>query len=62
MKNDLMIFEHREQAVVSSRIIADRFNKRHDNLLRDIAELIGGLLKNEETPRNFFIRSDYKDE
>jgi len=29
MKNELMIFERREQAVVSSRVIAERFGKRH---------------------------------
>lgn len=35
--------------VVSSRIVADNFDKRHDNVIRDIEELIGGLLKIEET-------------
>lgn len=61
MKNDLMIFERKEMAVVSSRVIAERFNKRHDNLLRSIATLKAGLLKNEEPPAKYFIRSDYVD-
>lgn len=62
MKNDLMLFEHREIAVVSSRIIADRFGKRHNNLLASIKELVKGLLENKQTPRDYFIRSDYQDE
>lgn len=59
MKNELSIFEHKEQAVVSSRTIAEQFEKRHDNLLRDIQNLREGILKNEGTPKNYFIRSDY---
>ncbi len=33
MKNDLMIFERKDHAVVSSRVIADRFNKRHQEVI-----------------------------
>lgn len=33
MKNDLMMFEHKEQAVVSSRTVAERFGKRHQAVL-----------------------------
>lgn len=33
MKNELMIFERREQAVVSSRNVAERFGKRHQEVL-----------------------------
>ena len=62
MKNELMIFEQKDKAVVSSRTIAERFEKRHDNILRGIASIIGGLLKNEETPRRYFIRSSYREE
>lgn len=62
MKNELMVFEHREHAVVSSRVIAERFHKRHDNTLRSVKALIVGLLKNEETPSKYFIRSEYVDE
>lgn len=62
MKNDLMLFEHREIAVVSSRIIADRFEKRHDNVLNSIRDAIKGILENKETPRDYFIRSEYQNE
>jgi len=33
MKNDLMIFEQKDQAVVSSRVIAEKFEKRHQEVL-----------------------------
>ena len=33
MKNELMIFEKNHQAVVSSRIIAERFGKRHGDII-----------------------------
>lgn len=33
MKNELMIFERKEQAVVSSRYIAERFGKRHQEVI-----------------------------
>lgn len=60
MKNDLMIFERKEMAVASSRLIAERFHKRHDNLLRSIEAIKGGLLKNEETLTKYFIYSEGK--
>lgn len=60
--NELMMFEHKEYAVVSSRVIAENFEKRHDNLIAAIKELIEGILKNEETPRKYFILSEYKNE
>lgn len=40
MKNELELFEHREEAVVSSRVVAERFGKRHDHVLRNIENLI----------------------
>lgn len=42
-----MVFKSNSTPVTSSRIIAKYFEKRHDNVLRDIAEL--GALKIEET-------------
>lgn len=56
---ELMLFEKGEQAVVSSRVIAERFGKRHDNVLRDIKSILGGLLKNEEAPFAYFVESVY---
>lgn len=73
MKNDLMIFERKEQAVVSSRVIAERFEKDHRNVLQSIRELIVGMLKSQHTyeqgiskagdiTHKYFIRSDYVNE
>lgn len=57
-----MIFERREQAVVSSRVIAERFNKRHNNLLSSSSVITKGLLENKQTPTNYFIKSWYREE
>lgn len=62
MKNDLMIFEHKEHAVVSSRAIAERFNKRHNNLMSSISTINSGLLENKQTPARYFIKSHYIEE
>jgi Rha family phage regulatory protein len=40
MKNDLMIFVEKEQAVVSSRTIADKFEKEHKNVLQAVQNLM----------------------
>lgn len=40
MKNDLMIFERKEQAVVRSRVIAERFEKQHQHVTQAIENLI----------------------
>lgn len=48
------------KAVVDSRHIATNFNKRHDQVLRDIDNLIEGLHKIGDTPvNNYFIKSSY---
>jgi Rha family phage regulatory protein len=57
-----MIFERKEQAVVSSRVIAERFEKGHFHLLRDIKDLLEGISKNGDTPKKYFIRSEYINE
>lgn len=73
MKNDLMIFERKEQAVVSSRDIASRFEKNHRDILKAIRELIEGMRKSSQTPSKgipkngdtlfkYFVRSDYVNE
>lgn len=48
------------QAVCSSIDVAEAFGKRHDNVLRLIESLVGGLLTCEETPDMFkkSFRSD----
>lgn len=47
--------------VVSSRKVAEVFNKQHNNVLRDIENIIGGLLKIEQSDwQKNFIQSSYK--
>ena len=33
-----------QQAVTSSLLVCEKFGKRHDNVMRDIENIIGGLL------------------
>ena len=48
--------------VVSSRKVAEVFNKRHDNILRNIENIKGDLLKIEEIKwEQNFIQSSYMD-
>lgn len=47
----------------TSRVVADTFGKRHDNVLHDIETLRGdvmGLLKNQDTPE--FVKTEYRNE
>ncbi|SHJ28649.1 phage regulatory protein, rha family [Clostridium magnum DSM 2767] len=45
---------------MGSRIIAEKFEKRHDQVLRDIENLMEGLHKIEDTHiDNYFIKSSY---
>ncbi len=47
--------------VVSSRKVAEIFTKQHNNVLRDIENIIGGLLKIEQSDwQKNFIQSNYK--
>ena len=75
MKNELGLFEKKGQILVSSRLVAERFEKRHDNVLRDIRNIIEGMLKLEHTEQkegllkledtqrvfDYFIESKYID-
>ena len=53
--NELVHLEN-DEAVCSSLEVAEKFGKRHNNVLRSI----GGLLKNEET-KKMFKKSVYSD-
>lgn len=44
-----------DEAVTTSLQVAEVFGKRHDNVLRAIDNLLKTLLKNEDTPKMFFI-------
>lgn len=71
MKNDLMIFEHKEHAVVSSRTVSDRFGKTHSEVLktihgenrgeRHVPGLIDGIRSSVKTPDLYFMKSRYED-
>lgn len=56
MKNDLMIFEHKEHAVVSSRVIAERFDKQHQH----VTQAIENLISENSLVKNMFYRSHYE--
>lgn len=53
--NDL-VYLQREEAVTTSLIVAEKFHKRHNDVLRTIDNLIGGLPKNAQT---LFKKSHY---
>ncbi|MEG2354250.1 MAG: Rha family transcriptional regulator [Clostridium sp.] len=57
------IIENNKEEIltVSSRDVAEDFDKRHDHLVRDIEKLIGGIPKIEDT-HNYFIETQYENE
>lgn len=71
MKNDLMIFERKDHAVVSTRTIADTFNKSHAEVLKTIngenrgdkhiPGLIDGIRSSVKTLDLYFMKSRYED-
>lgn len=46
------------QVVVSSRQVAEHFEKRHDHVIRDIEEILGGIPKNGEA-QHLFHKTTY---
>lgn len=58
MKNDLMIFERKEMAVVSSRVIAVNFKKQHQH----VTQAIEKLTSENSLVKSMFIRSYYDTE
>lgn len=51
--NDL-VFLKKDEALTDSLMVAEKFHKRHDRVLRAIENLIKGLPKNGDTPKMFF--------
>jgi len=47
------------QAVTTSRQVAEKFGKRHDNVIRDIENIIGSIPNFEDTQAMFY-KSDYE--
>lgn len=56
MKNELMLFEHREQAVVSSRTIAENFGKQHQH----VTQAIENLISENSLVKKMFFKSYYE--
>lgn len=58
MKNDLMIFERKEMAVVSSRYVAQNFKKQHQH----VTQAIEKLTSENSLVKPMFIRNYYETE
>ncbi|MTI49438.1 MAG: phage antirepressor Ant [Firmicutes bacterium] len=54
MNNNLGLIVKGDKVVVSSKDVAIKFDKRHDNVMRDIDNLAEGLLKSEEALEDYF--------
>lgn len=55
--NDIILSMQNGEPVVSSRQIAESFEKRHDHVMRDIEDIMKGLPKNGDTP--MFFKTEY---
>jgi Rha family phage regulatory protein len=60
MKNELSIFEHNERAVVSSRVVAEKFEKRHNDVVATIESKIKNLTTEKFVVKDYFIRSSFE--
>ena len=56
MKNELMLFERREQAVVCSRVIAEKFEKQHKHIM----DAVRNLMAENSAVKKMFQRSSYE--
>lgn len=57
--NELMLFEKGEHVVVSSRIVAERFAKRHNDVVNTIESKLKNLTTNNFVVENYFIASTF---
>ena len=58
--NDIILSVQNGEPVVSSRQIAENFEKRHDHVMRDIEDIMKGLPKNGDT--HMFFKTEYTHE
>lgn len=58
--NDIILSMQNGEPVVSSRQIAESFEKRHDHVMRDIEDIMKGLPKNGDT--RMFFKTEYTHE
>jgi len=59
MENNKLVFKGKNsQALTNSLLVAEKFGKTHDNVLKAIRNIVdGGVVKNNETP--MFVESTY---
>jgi Rha family phage regulatory protein len=55
--NDIILSTQNGEPVASSRDVAKRFGKRHDHVIRDIAEIVKSFPKNGDPP--LFFKTEY---
>lgn len=60
--NELTIFNENGQLVVSSRKVAENFEKEHAKVNRAVENLIEGIAKSGDTYNHLFIETEYQDE
>lgn len=62
MENDKLVFKgENNQALTNSLLVAEKFGKTHDNVLKSIRNILaGGVVKNDETP--MFAETTYYNE
>lgn len=58
--NDIILSMQNGEPVVSSRQIAESFEKRHDHVMRDIEDIMKGIPKNGDT--HMFFKTEYTHE
>lgn len=58
--NDIILSMQNGEPAVSSRQIAESFEKRHDHVMRDIEDIMKGLPKNGDT--HMFFKTEYTHE
>ena len=60
MQNELMIFEKNNQVVVSTRDIAERFHKRHNDVVLAVDKKIENLTTEKSVVKKLFIPSYFE--
>lgn len=58
--NDLMLFERKDRVLVSSRVVADRFAKRHYDVMLAIENKLKTLTTENFVVEDYFIKSQYE--
>lgn len=62
MHKDVVITRKDGELVVTSRQVADDFEKEHSKVIRTIENLFQGIAKSGDTPSKYFIMDSYENE